>query len=211
MGVASRTEDEGTESCRISTDATHGAAPLARACCSPSEGPSLELELKRPGANERALIPLLPEARLGVEDLFTAFVPLSLPLSLSLSLSISLSLSNCCMLTCLFAAKMSFSPYLKHGFGIGGMVSLLSKRRSDSGADRGRYIGVFSKWAVIFLLYTGPLIHCLLGLCGYPYYWFQRCPGRNFKIRADAIRRSLLFSSIPVEWRQQAYDYVPEF
>ena len=49
------------------------------------------------------------------------------------------------------------------------MVSLLNKRRSDGGADEGRH-KVFSKWAVIFLLYTGPLIHCLLGLCGYPYY-----------------------------------------
>ena len=90
------------------------------------------------------------------------------------------------------------------------MVSLLNKRRSEGTADKGRF-KVFSRWAVIFLLYTGPLIHCLLGLCGYPYYWFQRCPGRNFKIRADAIRRSLLFSSIPVEWRQRVHDYVPEF
>lgn len=162
----------------------------------------LRARVKRPGAssNERTKVfnfPLLSEARLGLKDLFTTNVPLSLFVECVICSPASLQ------------QNMSFVPHLKYSFGTR-MVSLLKQRRRDSGTDKGRY-KVFSKWAVILFLYTLPLINCLLGLCGYHYYWFVCCPLRNIEIEADAFRRSLLFSSIPVKWWQQVHDYVPEF
>lgn len=46
------------------------------------------------------------------------------------------------------------------------MISLHRKRPSYRRAEWGRYTRLFSKGIDIFYLYTIPLIHCLLGLCG---------------------------------------------
>lgn len=90
------------------------------------------------------------------------------------------------------------------------MIGLFRKRQSYRGMDWGPYKSVASKWTNLFFLYTLPLLYSLLGLCGWPYYLEYRF-ARKVSRRVHFHRRTLLFSSIPVNWRKQAYDLLPDF
>lgn len=96
------------------------------------------------------------------------------------------------------------------------MIGYFRKRPRDgavrpcAGTDWWPYYGVFYKWTKISCLCILPLMNCLTGLCGWPNYFQYRYALKGNR-RLDVYRCLLLLSSIPVGWRRQAYDYMPEF